>query len=184
MDFFKLVAEVGFPIAAAIAAGYFVFLTLKFILAGVLSSIKGQSGISSRGLPNLKQVSPLGAINVEPTLLEDQLSNQARQQIAQEAKSGGLMDGHLGDYSDGGRLLKGPGDGVSDSIPATIGGKQAARLAEGEFVIPARIVSELGNGSTDAGAKRLYAMMDRIKAKRAKAKDIAADTKTYNLLPA
>lgn len=45
MDFFKLVAEVGFPIAAAIAAGYFVFLTLKFILAGVLSSIKSQSGI-------------------------------------------------------------------------------------------------------------------------------------------
>jgi hypothetical protein len=45
MDFFKLVAEVGFPIAAAIAAGYFVFLTLKFILAGVLGSIKSQSGI-------------------------------------------------------------------------------------------------------------------------------------------
>jgi hypothetical protein len=109
---------------------------------------------------------------------------QAKQQIAQEAKRGGLMEGHLGDYSDGGRLLKGPGDGVSDSIPATIGGKQAARLAEGEFVIPARIVSELGNGSTDAGAKRLYAMMDRIKAKRAKTKNIAADTKTYNLLPA
>jgi hypothetical protein len=150
----------------------------------MLKDIKGASGISSRGLPNLKQVSPLGAISVEPTLLEDQLSNQARQQIAQEAKSGGLMDGHLGDYSDGGRLLKGPGDGVSDSIPATIGGKQAARLAEGEFVIPARIVSELGNGSTDAGAKRLYAMMDRIKAKRRKAKDIAADTKAYKLLPA
>ena len=45
MDFFKLVAEVGFPIAAACAAGYFVFLTLKFILAGVMSSIKGMSGI-------------------------------------------------------------------------------------------------------------------------------------------
>ena len=45
MDFFKLVAEVGFPIAAAIAAGYFVFLTLKFILAGVLSSVNGLSGI-------------------------------------------------------------------------------------------------------------------------------------------
>ena len=97
---------------------------------------------------------------------------------------GGLSMGHLGGYSDGGRLLKGPGDGVSDSIPASIGNKQPARLAEGEFVIPARIVSELGNGSTDAGAKRLYAMMDRIKAKRAKSKDIAADTKTYNLLPA
>jgi hypothetical protein len=95
---------------------------------------------------------------------------------------GGLGD--LGSYSDGGRLLKGPGDGVSDSIPASIGHKQPARLAEGEFVIPARIVSELGNGSTDAGAKRLYAMMDRVKAKRAKTKDIAADTKAYNYLPA
>jgi hypothetical protein len=101
--------------------------------------------------------------------------------------NGGQMPnygGHLGGYSDGGRLLKGPGDGVSDSIPATIGGKQPARLAEGEFVIPARIVSELGNGSTDAGAKRLYAMMDRIKAKRRKAKNIAADTKAYKYLPA
>jgi len=97
---------------------------------------------------------------------------------------GGPVDGHLGSYSDGGRLLRGPGDGVSDSIPATIGGKQPARLAEGEFVIPARIVSELGNGSTDAGAKRLYAMMDRIKAKRSKSKNIAADTKAYKYLPA
>lgn len=91
--------------------------------------------------------------------------------------------GSLGSYSDGGRLLKGPGDGVSDSIPASIGGKQPARLAEGEFVIPARIVSEIGNGSTDAGAKRLYAMMDRVKAKRASTKNIAADTKAYRYLP-
>ena len=98
--------------------------------------------------------------------------------------NGGLQNGHLGSYSDGGRLLKGPGDGVSDGIPATIGGKQPARLADGEFVIPARIVSELGNGSTDAGAKRLYAMMDRIKNARKKAKDIAADTKAYKYLPA
>ena len=45
MDFFKIVAEVGFPIAAAVAAGYFVFLTLKFILAGVTSSVKGMAGI-------------------------------------------------------------------------------------------------------------------------------------------
>ena len=45
MDFFKLVAEVGFPIAAAVAAGYFVFLTLKFILAGVTSAVKGMAGI-------------------------------------------------------------------------------------------------------------------------------------------
>jgi hypothetical protein len=77
---------------------------------------------------------------------------------------GGLSD--LGDYSDGGRLLRGPGDGVSDSIPAQIGQKQPARLADGEFVVPARIVSELGNGSTEAGARKLYAMMDRVQKAR------------------
>jgi hypothetical protein len=133
----------------------------------------------------LQPVGALGELDLMPVMQKQaMLEAQAKNQIAQEAKRGGLMDSHLGDYSDGGRLLKGPGDGVSDSIPATIGGKQAARLAEGEFVIPARIVSELGNGSTDAGAKRLYAMMDRVKAKRRKAKDIAADTKAYKLLPA
>jgi len=75
---------------------------------------------------------------------------------------------NLGDYSDGGRLLRGPGDGVSDSIPAMIGKKQPARLADGEFVVPARIVSELGNGSTEAGARKLYAMMDRVQSARGK----------------
>jgi hypothetical protein len=94
--------------------------------------------------------------------------------------NGGLMPYNLGSYSDGGRLLKGPGDGVSDDIPATIGKNQPARLADGEFVIPARIVSELGNGSTDAGAKRLYAMMDNIQAGRKKSigkNNVAKDTK-------
>jgi len=80
---------------------------------------------------------------------------------------GGMADHYnLGGYSDGGRLLRGPGDGVSDSIPATIGDKRPARLADGEFVVPARIVSELGNGSTEAGARKLYAMMDRVQAVR------------------
>jgi hypothetical protein len=88
----------------------------------------------------------------------------------QQMAKGGISDAHynLGGYSDGGRLLRGPGDGVSDSIPATIGNKQPARLADGEFVVPARIVSELGNGSTEAGARKLYAMMDRVQAARKK----------------
>ena len=78
--------------------------------------------------------------------------------------SGGISS--LGGYSDGGRMLKGPGDGMSDSIPASIAGKQPARLANGEFVVPADVVSHLGNGSTDAGAKQLYAMMDRVRKAR------------------
>lgn len=112
-----------------------------------------------------------------------------QQQIPQMAV-GGLAGGgisHLGDYSDGGRLLKGPGDGVSDSIPAVIGNKQPARLADGEFVVPARIVSELGNGSTDAGARKLYAMMDRIQNARSKTtgkNKVAANTRAEKYMPA
>ena len=100
---------------------------------------------------------------------------------------GYAMGGHLGGYSDGGQLLRGPGDGVSDDIPAQIGAKQPARLADGEFVIPARIVSELGNGSTDAGAKRLYAMMDRVQANRKKTVGkgkVAVNSKSNKYLPA
>jgi len=94
---------------------------------------------------------------------------------------------HLGDYSDGGRLLRGPGDGVSDSIPATIGNKRPARLADGEFVIPARIVSELGNGSTEAGARKLYAMMNRVQRARGKTTGkgkVAKNTRAEKYLPA
>lgn len=98
---------------------------------------------------------------------------------------GGISD--LGGYSDGGRLLRGPGDGVSDSIPAMIGNKQPARLADGEFVVPARIVSELGNGSTESGARKLYAMMDRVQKARGKTvgkNRIAANTRAEKYLPA
>ena len=98
---------------------------------------------------------------------------------AGSGKAGGLMPKSLnyagggnvpslGGYASGGnpRLLKGPGDGMSDNIPATIGHKQPARLADGEFVVPADVVSHLGNGSTDAGAKRLYSMMDKVRKAR------------------
>lgn len=98
---------------------------------------------------------------------------------------GGLSD--LGSYSDGGRLLRGPGDGVSDSIPAVIGRKKPARLADGEFVVPARIVSELGNGSTEAGARKLYAMLDRVQSARKKSigkGKVAKDSRADKLLPA
>lgn len=98
---------------------------------------------------------------------------------------GGLSD--LGSYSDGGRLLRGPGDGVSDSIPAVIGKKKPARLADGEFVVPARIVSELGNGSTEAGARKLYAMLDRVQSARKKSigkGKVANNSRADKYLPA
>jgi hypothetical protein len=100
-----------------------------------------------------------------------------------EAAKGGMMS-HLGGYSDGGRMLKGPGDGMSDSIPATIAGKQPARLADGEFVVPADVVSHLGNGSTDAGAKKLYGMMDKIRKARTGKKKQAPAVKANKYMPA
>ena len=105
--------------------------------------------------------------------------------ITQRYNMGGISS--LGTYSDGGQLLRGPGDGVSDDIPAQIGARQPARLADGEFVVPARVVSELGNGSTDAGAKRLYAMMDRVQNNRRKSigkGKVAVNSRAYKHLPA
>jgi hypothetical protein len=76
------------------------------------------------------------------------------------------MGGGIAAMAKGGmppRFLSGGGDGMSDDIKATINGKQPARLADGEFVIPADVVSHLGNGSSKAGAKKLYSMMDRVR---------------------
>jgi len=104
---------------------------------------------------------------------------------------GGLMNSYaaggstLGGYASGGnpRLLEGPGDGMSDNIPATIGAKQPARLADGEFVVPADVVSHLGNGSTDAGAKRLYSMMDKVRKARTGNKKQGKEINAEKYLP-
>ena len=104
--------------------------------------------------------------NTTPAIAQQGL--QALQGIGIAKASGGSVGSkyNLGSYSDGGRLLKGPGDGMSDNIPASIADKQPARLADGEFVVPADVVSHLGNGSTDAGAKQLYKMMDNVRKAR------------------
>ena len=104
------------------------------------------------------------------------------QPITQPMAAGGMTS--LGGYSDGGRMLKGPGDGMSDDIPGVIGNKQPARLADGEFVVPADVVSHLGNGSTDAGAKRLYAMMDQVRKARTGTKKQGKQIKAQKYLPA
>ena len=129
--------------------------------------------------PNTATLSP-----EEKKKLLEMAAAQGQPVPAQAMASGGIAD--LGGYSKGGNLLAGPGDGVSDDIPASIAGRQPARLAAGEYVIPSRIVSELGNGSTDAGAKRLDAMVQKINAGRAKTlggKKYAADTRAYKHLP-
>jgi hypothetical protein len=83
-----------------------------------------------------------------------------------------------------GGYLDGAGDGMSDSIPATIEGKQPARLADGEFVIPADVVSHLGNGSTKAGAKQLYKMLDKIRSARTGTKKQGKQINPSKYMPA
>jgi hypothetical protein len=154
--------------------------------AGGLMAAGGLSNM----YPQSQQYSNDYASSIQAPMGNEVLDSGYEQRVGQYTgeplgySGGGIAD--LGDYSDGGRLLRGPGDGVSDSIPASIGGKQPARLADGEFVIPARIVSELGNGSTDAGAKRLYAMMDKIQSGRKKTigkGKVAVDSKAAKHLP-
>lgn len=148
--------------------------------------VGGMAGTAT-GLPNMSQGSAAQTQAGQPQGLELLMKKKRGMMTPEQAESAkmqgltpsayadiygqaeGLAAGgisSLGSYSDGGRMLKGPGDGMSDNIPATIAGKQPARLADGEFVVPADVVSHLGNGSTDAGAKQLYAMMNRVRKAR------------------
>jgi len=98
-----------------------------------------------------------------------------------------MMQGGIAALAKGGlppRYLRGGGDGMSDSIRANIEGKQEARLADGEFVIPADVVSHLGNGSSNAGAKRLYSMMDRVRRSRTGKTRQAPQVNTRRMMPA
>jgi len=117
-------------------------------------------------LPGMKRPTPMGQLNLRPAGVKAGASGSSLD--PENAASGGIMHSSLGGYAAGGnpRLLRGPGDGMSDNIPATISGRQPARLADGEFVIPADVVSHLGNGSTEAGAKQLHAMMDKVRKAR------------------
>jgi hypothetical protein len=115
------------------------------------------------------------------------LSNLAGQQSMTEAQTLGYAMGGLTALKSGGQpggYLDGEGDGMSDSIPATIEGKQPARLADGEFVIPADVVSHLGNGSSKAGSKRLYAMLDKVRQARTGNKKQGKEIKAEKYLPA
>ena len=142
--------------------------------------------MASGGLPTqAKYMAGLKNLNVDQANKYDQLIGQGYSTTdaadAAVMARGGISN--LGSYSDGGRMLKGPGDGMSDSIPATIGGKRPARLAEGEFVVPADVVSHLGNGSTDAGADVLYGMMDKVRKARTGTKQQGKQINPKKYLP-
>ena len=188
----------GLPVTAHLdpASGYYVYNGTYYDQSGraaanTSTTITTQSGEKATLDPalNLYVDSKGNQYNVDGTPYAPGTAAKAGGLMGVHMAMGGMTVGHLGGYSDGGRLLRGPGDGVSDSIPATIGTHEPepARLADGEFVVPARIVSELGNGSTEAGARQLYKMMSRIQHARSKTtgKDaVANNTNSAQYLPA
>lgn len=135
----------------------------------------GQSQEDTEGmmLPDSGRFDPTMQTNVLPRLNQD-FNNYA---------AGGqtFARGGIGSQP---RFLSGGGDGMSDSIPATINDHDPARLADGEFIIPADVVSHLGNGSSKAGAERLYGMMDRVRLERTGKKRQAPKINVKKLMPA
>ena len=160
-------------------------------IGGAINSIGDTVGSALGGVGNLINNVGQGRISLadQPqTMSWDDPRYKAHMEAMMQGKqppqyaSGGITS--LGSYSDGGRMLKGPGDGMSDSIPARIGRKQEARLADGEFVVPADVVSHLGNGSTDAGAKQLYSMMDKVRQARTGRKSQGREISPHKYMPA
>jgi hypothetical protein len=133
----------------------------------------GGSGLNLNSVdaPQVNRFGPMGLFmnraqqQLQPSALPfySMLNRNATQPVQAPPPPPGLFGGSSQALFAKGGYLDGPGDGMSDSIPATIADKQPARLADGEFVVPADVVSHLGNGSTKAGAQRLYAMMDKVR---------------------
>jgi hypothetical protein len=127
---------------------------------------KQGSGGGDGGMdPNLDPAGKEAEDKMNPGAISALASGFAQQQMNPPTKSQtlGLQSLEAGGYLETGGEV---GDGMSDEIEATIEGTQEARLSDGEFVIPADVVSHLGNGSSDAGAKRLYEMMDKVRMAR------------------
>ena len=120
--------------------------------------------------PNYERVNPLPSpggifsgkgVAVDPTKETMDAQSAAKEYyLKQKMAAGGIAGLREGRYLDG------ASDGMADEVPATIEGEQEAMLSDGEFVIPADVVSHLGYGNSDAGAKELYDMMDRVRKAR------------------
>ena len=157
-----------------------------------------QGGKTTAEMNTVKAATPPPATTMDLMLAkknEEEMANQGLpaglniQAIQAQAQQEGMAEGGIAGLTpDDGKMLNGNGDGVSDEIPAMIEGEQEAALSDGEFIVPARIVSELGNGSSDAGAQKLYEMIDRIQAVRKQTmgddKQYAKNTNAERYLPA
>jgi hypothetical protein len=133
----------------------------------------GQPAMGRRYFTDTQYVAPAQA---EATRAAQQQAIQPVQQQPVQAAQGGLMAAH-------GTYLRGSTDGMADKLDTSIEGKQPAKLSHGEFVVPADVVSHLGNGNSDAGAKKLYQMMDRIRVARTGTKQQGKEINPDKFMP-
>jgi len=133
----------------------------------------GQPAMGRRYFTDTQYVAPAQA---EATRAAQQQAIQPVQEQPVQAAQGGLMAAK-------GTYLRGSTDGMADKLNTSIEGKQPAKLSHGEFVVPADVVSHLGNGNSDAGAKKLYQMMDRIRVARTGTKKQGKEINPDNFMP-
>ena len=117
----------------------------------------------------------------EPMSIE--AARKKAQEQAQGIASAQMAQGGILAMSKG-RYLSGSTDGMADEVPARIDSGQEARLSDGEFVIPADVVSHLGNGNSEAGAKVLHGMMNRVRKERTGNEKQGKEIKPERMLPA
>lgn len=161
-------------------AGRQYFTDTRFAPQGDTAAAQAASAEQAAGIKAAYQPRPAEAPNPYAGKMNLAYSKPAAQAPAQPAAlpqiptqltaQGGIPMAE-GGLADAGRYLQGKTDGMADEIPSSIDGEQPAALSHGEFVIPADVVSHLGNGNSDAGAKKLYEMMDRIRMARTGTKE-------------
>jgi len=150
------------PLESSPMRGATVDPTTKFDPA--MGGVRVGEGVSQIPIPqqSAQTLQPPSTIPATPMMDEEERRRRGMAQGGMPTFEYGGTTGQTGEP----RMVKGAGDGMSDNVPATIEGVQEARLANDEFVIPADVVADIGNGSSSSGAQKLYAMMDRVRKAR------------------
>ena len=138
--------------------------------------------MTAEGLAALNAANPAQQVR-KPSPVQPIIDDPRATQVVQNARATQLAAGGIAQLK-AGKYLNGASDGMADKVPANIDGMQEARLSDGEFVVPADVVSHLGNGNSDAGAKVLKDMMSRVRKERTGNKKQGKEIDPKKFLPA
>tara|TARA_R100001460_G_C3517896_1_gene172242 strand:- start:29 stop:949 length:921 start_codon:yes stop_codon:yes gene_type:complete len=148
------------------------------------SKLMGAGKLGAAGLPVIGAAAMPDYSQTEDPMTKYDPNRRLNLNMPTGIKNALMRDSGVRLLAQGGYLETGMGDGVSDEIPASLDGEQDVMLSENEFVIPADVVSGLGNGSSDAGAEQLYAMMDRVRKARTGTEKMGKEVNAERLMPA